>query len=399
MKFLFMKMIFYRSLSATKKFMLLFFAAIVICGITTKAQTFTITFPNAPPPTNDPSVDRNDANGQGIETGVRFYVTQPGTITKIRFYKGNLVTGTHIGHLWSNTGTKLAEATFTETANNWQEVTVSVHVTAGINYVASVFDNIGDYALEPPGTTWQDQTGGIDYGTDPIKVVAWGNDPGHNGIYNYSNSVNGTFPNSNNLSPNYWIDVRFQPDFPLPVTLSDLKATPANSDILVSWKTSSETNNKGFEIQRSNNGTDWYAVNFINGAGESTIIKNYNYTDKALAPGLYYYRLRQEDFDGKSKLSPVVTATISGKGTVSLFANYPNPFSTTSTLRFDLPRDQKIRLSIFDLAGREVKVLADQTGEAGSHLVTLDAAGLRRQTYLVRLQTENGVLSQKILVQ
>jgi uncharacterized protein (UPF0261 family) len=51
-----------------------------------------------------------------------------------------------------------------------------------------------------------------------------------------------------------------------------------------------------------------------------------------------------------------------------------------------------------DLAGREVKVLTDKVSEAGSHVVTLDASNLSRQTYLVRLQTESGVLTKKILV-
>ncbi|HEY6502688.1 MAG TPA: DUF4082 domain-containing protein [Chitinophagaceae bacterium] len=393
-----MKRNFYPFFLSSKKPALLL-AFMLACAVAVNAQTYTINFPNSPPATSHPSVDQNDFNGFGIETGVRFRVTQSGTITGIRFYKGDAILGFHIGHIWNNNGTsKLAEATFSETANGWQEVAVSVHITPADTIVASVFNNFGDYAAEPPGDTWQDQ-GGADYGTDPIKVLAWSNDPAHNGVYVYTNSANGAFPNSNSGAPNYWIDVRFQPDFSLPVTLNDIKAINTNNDIAVSWKTSSESNNKGFEIQRSNNGSDWYAIGFVNGAGESTVTKNYSYTDKQLAPGLYYYRLKQVDFDGRSKNSSVVTASVSGKGKVSLFQNYPNPFAQTTTIRFDLPTAQKIRLSIVDMAGREVKVLANKQGEAGSHLVTLSSTGLSRQAYFIRLQTESAVLTNKILVQ
>jgi hypothetical protein len=380
-------------------------AFMCVPGMNVIAQTYTITFPSAPPPTNDPSVDQNDHLNppnipeDAIETGVRFYVTQPGTVTGIRFYKGNLVTGTHIGHLWTNTGTQLAQATFSETANGWQEVAISVHINAGTNYVASVFNNIGDYAGQ--NNAWVDQ-GGADYGTAPIKVVAYSNDPAHNGVYKYlfnATNPNGAFPDQDGGASNYWIDIRFQPDFSLPVSLSEFKATVNTSDVVLSWKTDFENNNRGFDIQRSNDGINWYNVGNLNGAGQSTTVKTYSFTDHQLAPGKYFYRLRQNDFDGKSTYSGVVTALINGKGVVSLYQNYPNPFNTTSTIRFDLPSTQKIRLSVIDLAGREVQVLVNELGQAGTHQAVINAAALQRQVYLVRLQTESGVLTKAILVQ
>src|SRR4029077_20819110 len=64
------------------------------------------------------------ADGQPTELGVRFRSEVNGTISGIRFYKGVTNTGTHVGNLWSNTGTLLATATFTnETASGWQEIT------------------------------------------------------------------------------------------------------------------------------------------------------------------------------------------------------------------------------------------------------------------------------------
>ncbi len=395
-----MKRLFYPRLALAKFFAGFIFVSIFLCGITAKAQTYTISFPNAPPGTTDPSVNQNDLNGFGIEVGVRFRVTQIGTITGVRFYKGTSITGIHIGHLYDNAGNELAEATFTEppATFGWLEVSFGtpVTVTPGNNYVASVFNDDGNYASE--NNTWADQ-GGADHGTDPIRVIAYSNDPGRNGIFVYTDIATGVFPTGDGTADNYWIDVRFDPTFTLPVNLSDLKATTTNNNVAVTWKTTSETNNSGFEIQRSNNNADWYAVGFVNGAGESTTVRNYSYTDKGLAPGLYYYRLKQNDHDGKSKISSVVSATVSGKGMISLFQNYPNPFSGITSIRYDLPKAQQIKLSVFDMMGREVKVIARKMSEAGSHLVSFDSKGLSRQMYSIRLKTESGVMTRQILVQ
>ncbi len=95
-------------------------------------------------------VDSGD--GSSLELGVRFRADFDGYITGIRFYKAATNTGTHIGNLWSNTGTLLATAVFTnETASGWQQVTFSnpVAVTANTTYVASYFAPAGHYSDTP----------------------------------------------------------------------------------------------------------------------------------------------------------------------------------------------------------------------------------------------------------
>jgi Domain of unknown function (DUF4082)/Secretion system C-terminal sorting domain len=408
-----MKRNFYPFFNFSKSLPVLFLAFTLACAVAANAQTYTITFPLAPPAVTDPTMNFNDFPGaQGIETGVRFRVSQPGNVTAIRFYKGSSHIGAHIGHLWNNNGTtKLAEETFTETASDWQEValTTPVHITPTDSFVVSVYSTAGWYAADLIGRSNWYGTPGTDLGTDPIRVIAYDNlnEPetpdytgNNNGIYNFFPIADpdGGFPTIGSGRV-YFIDLRFQPDFPLPVVLAGFRAITTNNDVLLNWKTESENNNKGFEIQRSNNGTDWYAVSFVNGAGESPAARNYNYTDKGLAPGLYYYRLKQVDNDGKFKNSPVVTATVSGKGRIVLFQNAPNPFRSTATIRFDLPTAQKVRLSILDILGREVKVLTNKQSEAGSHLIPVDATGLSRQLYYIRLQTESGTLTRNMLVE
>jgi hypothetical protein len=141
-------------------------------------------------------------DGQGIELGMRFRATQNGFINGIRYYKGAGTTGTHIGSLWTNTGTRLAQATFTtETSSGWQQVLFSspVSVTAGVTYVASYFSPSGDYSATKPYFT-QNITNG------PLIGLADGTD-GANGIYIYT--ATSAFPISTFQSSNYWVDVVF----------------------------------------------------------------------------------------------------------------------------------------------------------------------------------------------
>jgi hypothetical protein len=142
----------------------------------------------------------NDATG--IELGMRFRSSQNGFVTGVRYYKGSGASGTHIGNLWSNTGTKLAEATFTgETSSGWQQVLFSspVAITAGVTYVAAYFSPSGDYAATKPYFTQAVVNG-------PLRALADGED-GINGLYKYSTTP--AFPSSGNLSSNYWVDVVF----------------------------------------------------------------------------------------------------------------------------------------------------------------------------------------------
>src|SRR6185437_11019353 len=81
-----------------------------------------------------------------VSLGLKFRSDTAGTITGIRFYKGTGNNGTHIGSLYSSTGTLLGQATFSgETASGWQQVSFStaVPIAANTTYVAAFFSNAG----------------------------------------------------------------------------------------------------------------------------------------------------------------------------------------------------------------------------------------------------------------
>ncbi len=172
-------------------------------------------------PTDVPTVPL--AVDQPIEVGTKFRSTQNGFVTGFRFYKGAGNAGTHTGHLWSSTGTQLAEATFiNETASGWQQVQLAnpVAITSGITYIVSYFSSAGNYS-------YTNNYFGTAVVNDPLRGLADGED-GSNGVYNYASSP--SFPTQSHLSSNYWVDIVFTPstgpDATAPVVLS---VTPVNN--------------------------------------------------------------------------------------------------------------------------------------------------------------------------
>ena len=73
-----------------------------------------------------------------------------------------------------------------------------------------------------------------------------------------------------------------------------------------------------------------------------------------------------------------------------LEANYPSPFNPQTTIRFGMPESAQVRLVVYDVLGRPVRVLVDGTREAGTHEVVFEASDLPSGTYLVRLVTPAG---------
>jgi hypothetical protein len=153
-------------------------------------------------PTTTPTI-LSQSDPSSLELGVKFKSDIAGYITGIRFYKGSANTGTHVGSLWTSTGTLLATATFTnETATGWQQVIFSAPVAVSPNtvYVASYHAPNGGYSLD---SAYFANAG---YDNAPLHALKDGENGG-NGVYLYGPSS--AFPVNTNASGNYWVDVVF----------------------------------------------------------------------------------------------------------------------------------------------------------------------------------------------
>jgi hypothetical protein len=139
--------------------------------------------------------------------------------------------------------------------------------------------------------------------------------------------------------------------FTLPVGLESFVVKKDRMHSQLNWSTSTESNNRGFEVQRSANGTTWTTIGFVAGAGTTNDRNVYTYTDLSPVKGVNYYRLNQVDYDNKSKISEVRTLTFaSDKALV-----YPVPASDMVTI--ELPDNRLIGTIAYltDIQGKLVR--------------------------------------------
>jgi len=266
-----------------------------------------------------PAIANQRDNTTGIVVGNRFRSNTDGQITGLRFYKGVGNSGTHIGQLWTSTGTLLAEATFTnETASGWQQVNlaVPVSITSGTSYIVSYHSSNGYYS-----TTNNFFANSVVNGPLTAPADASG---ANNGLYKYSGSP--VFPNESYQKENYFVDVVFN------------------------------TIGSGNSIQQN-----------IQGPGSVV-----NELKDELASGRKYFQLAQ---------------------------NAPNPTSGQTTIRFSIPAKANIYLGLYDVQGRIVRILLNETREAGEHEIKLDTRNLGKGLYYYKMSADNFFAAKRLIVE
>ena len=148
-------------------------------------------------------------------------------------------------------------------------------------------------------------------------------------------------------------------DSSVPVELSSFSASIIGSSIKLNWRTETEVNNYGFEIERkvgSPQSTvgNYEKIGFVNGNGNSNSPKNYSFIDDKVTAGKYSYRLKQIDNDGQFEYSKVIAVDFGAPKKFELSQNYPNPFNPITTIRFNLPEAGNVKLTLFNVLGQEL---------------------------------------------
>jgi hypothetical protein len=170
----------------------------------------------------------------------------------------------------------------------------------------------------------------------------------------------------------------------LPITLLYFNGKRNNFDVLLNWATAMELNNKEFTIERSENGSSFYPVGTVAGAGNSSSVIAYEFIDKQPLPGVSYYRLKQEDIDGTLSYSKILAVYEKTQSGLTLF---PNPAQSDVSLivsQADVQGPASVR--IYNVLGQEVLTVLTSS-EALQTGISLDLSSLPQGTYTVKLIT------------
>jgi len=191
----------------------------------------------------------------------------------------------------------------------------------------------------------------------------------------------------------------------LPVELVAFTATSNQMTTVLTWKTATEVNNAGFEIDRSsmNNVQStinrWAKIGFVRGNGTTNSPHNYSYIDNVETAGTCSYRLKQIDHNGAFKYSQAVQVTIAVPKILALNQNYPNPFNPSTNIQFTVPTNGRAILKVYNTLGQEVANLFDGVATAGQyHQATFNASNLASGIYFSRLEFGGKTQVKKMLL-
>lgn len=209
-------------------------------------------------------------------------------------------------------------------------------------------------------------------------------------------------------------------DQALPVELQNFHGSLIGHDVNLWWKTVTEINNYGFEIERCEKqdakSMKWEKIGFVAGNGNSSSVKEYSFTDDISKHLSLYdpkdpldnhnltlnYRLKQIDNDGSYSYSNEITVETLPASSLPteymLFNNYPNPFNPVTTIRFGLPKDMKVVLEVYNILGEKIATLLNKEITTGYHEVKFNGAEIPGGVYLYKLSTEEFSTTKKLLL-
>lgn len=180
---------------------------------------------------------------------------------------------------------------------------------------------------------------------------------------------------------------------PLPLELVFFGGECVSANAQLYWQTASETNNDYFTVERSDNGTSFHTVGTVDGAGNSTSLISYEYRDPNPVTDVSYYRLKQTDFNGANKTSPLISVSQCLDIDTDLLI-YPNP--TSDIVFISLPSDQSKEgfiLRLFDETGRLVFENIMQSANESISTTTL-----QQGVYHLDITSETQTISKRIII-
>jgi len=240
-----------------------------------------------------------------------------------------------------------------------------------------------EYDLGTPNETF----GGPGRGIGGEKGQLYANDSGQGHVFIFHDTrVSGLDdPNSTNAPALHILN------FPHPITIHSITAVDIDEDDFVIFRLCSAPVCDRFA--EDSNMTPFRAP--VTGKnGKAVVITDAGDMGKG-TPGVVSMTIRTQ---GSVALDDITFSIEQESAPASSLTAYPNPFNPSTTIRFSIEEQGYVQLMVYDVLGREVRRLVDSVQDSGSHEVTFSSGDLPSGTYLYRLETPDGALTQRMLL-
>ncbi len=184
----------------------------------------------------------------------------------------------------------------------------------------------------------------------------------------------------------------------LPVEMVSFSANTNGNSVNLEWITASETNNRGFSVEKSFDGSNFTEVGFVAGKGSSSLMNKYSFTENNAGAPVVYYRLKQVDFDGTASYSETIKVEFTLVPAVfALNQNFPNPFNPSTSISFSVAEEGMASLMIYSISGELVSTLFNEAAKPGQfYKVQFNASNLPSGIYFYRLTQGANVVTKKL---
>lgn len=192
--------------------------------------------------------------------------------------------------------------------------------------------------------------------------------------------------------------LRYDPHGFVPVELISFNSSVSGNKVMLNWITATELNNSGFEIEKAQSPGEWNKIGFVAGSGTTTELRSYSFLDENLNQGIFYYRLKQIDYDGTFEYSDAIEVEVTTPIEFSLQQNYPNPFNPATKINYSVANDGIVIISVYNALGEKVADLVNTFQKVGNYETVFDAKDLSSGLYLYRMESGQYVSVKKMLL-
>ncbi len=184
----------------------------------------------------------------------------------------------------------------------------------------------------------------------------------------------------------------------VPVELTSFTANVKDNKVILDWITATETNNRGFEIERASSELVWEKIGYVQGYGTTTEVKKYTFVDDEVNTGTHTYRLKQIDLDGTFEYSSEISVEVTVPDEFNLSQNYPNPFNPSTVIEFGIPKSSFVSLKIYDVLGNEIQTLVNEEKPAGRYEVKFNGSSFSSGIYYYTLKSGDFSSTKKLIL-